>query len=261
MTDETRDTGIPTRAIHEAYLGMQAAHRRYRQARDEAGVDESQAQAGFQDAVLTFYELVRPHLKRKSSMQRLWDGELPDYPDRWWQSTEEAKRYCQQYGTAVWQLQHHVQTAAQSASVSGNGTALADGGGGGPAEWHERLNLTDKQRVVSVSDDSGTLVWVELRAVTGLRQLDTWDTRQRRERTRGGGFMAGQSATTVTLEYVNPNRLTRAKRLLAEAADKMGLLSRIDIDHEDGAIVNFDQSDGNGQAEYRDTEYDGSPDI
>jgi len=230
MTDETRDTGIPTRAIHEAYLGMQDAHRRYRQARDEAGVDESQAQAGFQDAVLTFYELVRPHLKHEPGLSEYWQGDLPEYPDQWWESVDAARQYCRQQGTAVWHCQRHTETAP-TASLQSNGgmAAVADGGHATPAEWHDVLGLTDRQRVVAIGDEDDVLVWVELRANMGLQQLDTWQTRKRRERTRGSGFMSGSAATEVTLKYVAPPKLVQAKRLLTEVTDKLTLLSEVDF--------------------------------
>jgi len=128
MQDDKRDTGIPTRAIHEAYLQLQDSHRELRRARDNATRDSDRAHAMFQDAVLTFYELIRPHLKRKSSLSRFWVGELPKYPDRWWTSVDEARRYCSRAGTAVWSLQKHVQTAASSPNVNGESPVATDGG-------------------------------------------------------------------------------------------------------------------------------------
>lgn len=260
-TDEPRDTGIPTRAIHEAYLSMQQAHRQYRQARDTPDADADGAHAAYQDAVLTFYELLRPHLKRKSGLGKFWAGDLPEYPDQWWESVDQAKQYCVQYGTAVWALQKHVQTATTSPNASGDATALADGGGGSPADWHDRLNLSDRQRIVAVEQHESVLTWVELRAVAGLKQLDSWDTRTVHKREQQDGFMAGETTTTVEMQYVPAWKLTKAKRLLAEAADKMTLLSRIEIDHEDGAIVNFDMSRDDVDPEYRNAEYSSSPDL
>lgn len=214
----------------------------------------------FQDAVLTFYELIRPHLKRKSSLSRFWVGELPKYPDRWWTSVDEARRYCSRAGTAVWSLQKHVQTAASSPNVNSESPVATDGGAT-PSEWHDRLNLTDMQRVVSVGTENDVLVWVELRANAGLRQLDNWQTQERRSLESGNGFMASETSTSVELEYVPIWKLRQAKRLLAEAADKMNLLSRIEIDHDDGAIVNFDQSRDDVDAEFKNAEYSSSPDI
>jgi hypothetical protein len=257
---DDKDTGIPTRAIHEAYLNLQQAHRQFRRAKDNPARDETPAHADFQDAVLTFYELARPHLKRKSGMRRFWEGKLPNYPDTPWESTEQAKQHCERAGTAIWTLQEHVQSVPAAADNTGNGAAIADGAGS-LREYHDQLGLTDRQRIVAVKHQDGVLLWKELRAVAGLQQLDRWDTRETRERKSGSGFMAGETHPSVSLTYVPVWKLTKAKRLLAEAADKLNLLSRVEIDHEDGAIVNFDMSREGAVPEYRDAEYSSSPDI
>lgn len=260
---ETRDTGIPTRAIHESYLNMQQAHRGYRRVRDDPARDERPAHADFQDSVLTFYELIRPHLKRKSGMGKFWEGKLPDYPNRPWDSEEQARQFCREYGTAVWGFQKHVQTATRSPNPDGAGsdTAAVADGGGSLVDWHDQLGLTDKQRIVALEHKENIITWIELRAVAGLKQLDSWDTREVTKREQSDGFMAGETTTRTDLKHVPVWKLTTAKRLLAEAADKMNLLSRVDIDHNDGAIVNFDQSRENAKPEYRSADYDTSPDI
>lgn len=260
MSEDNRDTGIPTRAIHESYLNLQQAHRQYRQARDTPDRAEKPSHADYQDAVLTFYELIRPHLKRKSAMAKFWEGRLPDYPDRAFDSVEHAKQYYTHNGVAVWGLQKHIGTRA-TPNTAGGGTPPVADGAGSLDEYHDLLDLTDRQRVVGVEYQENLLTWIELRAVTGLQQLDSWDTREERRREQQSGFMASETTTTVELKYVPTAKLTKAKRLLAEAADKMNLLSRVDIDHEDGAILHFDQSREDAQPEYRDTEYNSSPDI
>lgn len=263
MSEDTRDTGMPTRAIHESYLSMQQAHQQYRSHRDNPKKSERPAHANYQQAVLTFYELIRSHLKRQSGMSTYWHGELPDYPTHPWSSVDHARQYIQSQGTAIWGLQKHVETvpAQQQAAGASGGEAIADGGGRSLAEWHDELGLGDRQRVVAVRPEEEVLLWIELRAVAGLQQLDTWDTEKNTERNRGSGFMASETATNTELEYVPVAKLTAAKRLLGEAADKMNLLSRVDIDHEDGAIVNFDQSRDDVDPEYRAADYDNSPDI
>ena len=260
MPERTEDTGIPTRAIHESYLTLQQSHRKYRQAKS-MGRDTQREHAEFQDAVLTFYELIRPHLKRKSSMEKFWAGKLPDYPERAYQSVERARQYYIDGGIAVWELQEHTQVAATAnVNSGGSATAVADGSGD-LADWHEQLNLGANQRLVSIGRHEEQLVYKELRAVRGLRQVDGWDTREKTRRESAGGFMAGETSEHVDLKHVPVRKLTKAKRLLAEAADKMSLLSQIQIDHEDGAIVNFDQSREEPTAEYTSAEYDSSPDI
>lgn len=257
--DDTRDTGIPTRAIHEAYLNLQQAHRQFRSARDTPTGNETRAHADFQDATLTFYELIRPHLKRKSGVSKFWEGKLPSYPGRAFESAADAKRYYRQ-GVAIWGFQTHVETRPLP---GGNATeiAVADGGNATLRDYHRQFDLSDMTRILALDAEESVIIWKELRAIGGLRQLDTWDTREVTERTSGNGFMASQTRKNTELRYVPVWKLTQAKRLLAEAADKMSLLSRVEIDHEDGAIVNFDQSRDDVQAEYRDAEYDSSPDI
>jgi len=202
MQEDPRDTGLPTRAIHDAYLNLQQAHREFRQARNNTSETHDRAHARYQDAVITFYELIRPHLQRKSAMGKFWHGELPDYPERWWQSVDQAKRYCIDHGTAVWGLQKHIQSYPAN-SVLGEGSAVATDGGQAPPEtWHETLGLTDMQRIVGVQQDDEVLICVELRAVAGLQQLDSWDTRRVQRREQQEGFMAGETTTTVELEYV-----------------------------------------------------------
>lgn len=259
MPDDTRDTGIPTRAIHEAYLNLQQSHREYRRARDTPGRDERPAHADFQDATLTFYELIRPHLKRKSGLGTFWEGEVPDYPGRPFSSEDAARNYYRQ-GVAVWGFQKHVETQPKPGG-NASGAVAPDGGHASLAEVHQQLDRPDTVRIIAVDDSDAVIVWKELRAVAGLKQLDSWDTRETTTREQGGGFMASETTTSTHLQHVPIRKLTAAKRLLAEAADKMSLLSRVDIDHEDGAIVNFDQSRDDVQAEYRDAEYDSSPDI
>lgn len=262
MPDETRDTGIPTRAIHQSYLQLQQAHRAYRQAKTAPDRDANPAHGDFQDAVLTFYELLRPHLSRKSSLTDYWNGKIPEYPEQAFGSYDRARRYYVQGGTAIWEAQKHreVQPLAGDAASP----AVADGGEPSLANWHERLGRGPRSRLVTVERDrdEGVLYWVEYRFTAGLRQLDTWDTtRVEREEKREDGFLVGQSETRTEYRHVAIDKLQRAARLLAEAADKMSLLSRVDIDHEDGVITNFDQSGDEPEAGYTTGEYDSSPDI
>lgn len=259
MSEDSRDTGIPTRAIHESYLNLQESHREYRRARDDPSRATRPAHAAFQDAVLTFYELIRPHLKRKSGVSKFWGGELPEYPGQWFKSTQQAKRYYSQ-GIAIWDLQKH-PNQYRLPSESAAAAPATDGGELLPADYHEMCNVPDTVRIIAVDPGEGSMFCRELRPVAGLKQLDSWETREVKHREQGDGFMASETSETTELRFVNVGKLTKAKRLLAEAADKMSLLSRVDIDHEDGAIVNFDQSRDGAEAEYRDAEYDSSPDI
>lgn len=262
MPDDTRDTGIPTRAIHQAYLRLHHAFRAYRQAKTDPSRDANAAHGDFQESVLTFYELIRAHLARKSSLQKYWAGSVPEYPDQAFGSYEQARRYYVEGGTAVWTVQKHREVQPLTGDAAS--PAVADGGVPSLADWHERLNRGSRTRLVTVERDrdEGVLYWVEFRFEMGLRQLDTWETtRVEHTEQRDGGFLVGESETRTEYKHVAIDKLQRAARVLAEAADKMSLLSQIDVDHEDGVITNFDQSGDEPTAGYTTGEYDSSPDI
>jgi hypothetical protein len=262
MQDQ-QDTGIPTREIHEAFLTLKKTRHHYREARDDPTSDEQGPHRAYQEAVLSFYASLRPYLKRKSAMERYWAGELPEYPERPFNSVPQAHQYYTQHGVAIWALQKHTHTMRTSPNTQGvDPSELAtDGGATTLSEWHDHLNLTDNQRLVAVDWQGDELAWVEFRAVSGLQQLDTWDTERVRTRERGDGFMAGEGATREELQFVDVAKLEKARRLLIEAADKMSLLARVEIDHENGAIVNFDQSRDDAEPRYTEADYDETPDI
>ncbi|MFW5900392.1 MAG: hypothetical protein ACOCTH_01280 [Halodesulfurarchaeum sp.] len=227
MSDQDpRDTGIPTRAIHEAYLEMQRTHRDYRRARDN-NLDTDGPQGELQDAVLTFYELVRPHLKHESGLSDYWSGHIPDYAGWNFNTKAEAVEYVRENGTGVYQVQVHPTTVQVEQEV------LADGGVQTFDEWHELLDLSwTTERLLSIEESGEKRNQYYARiiraAVLPLRELDHWKTHVRKERVQGNGFMAGEAAKNVHLEYQNPVKLVTAKRLLVEAADKLGALSDFD---------------------------------
>lgn len=222
--NDKQDTGIPTKAIHEAYLTMQQAHREYRRARDN-DLETHGPKGTFQDAVLTFYELVRPHLKHESSLSDFWTGNLPDYTGWNFNTASEAATYVRENGTGVYQVQQHTDTVQIKQDV------LTDGGLEGFEQWHDFLNLSwDTERLVAVQPDDNGVHFVKVlrAAVLPLRELDHWQTHVVKERTQGDGFMEGQTTTDTRLEYQSAQKLITAKRLLVEAADKLGALSEFD---------------------------------
>lgn len=236
MNDE-QDTGMPTRAIHESYLSLQKAHREFRRARDTDG-DVTAAQGVFQDAILTFYELVRPHLKHESSLSNYWRGELPDYTGWDKPDGEPAATYVKEQGTGVYQVQEHVD------SVELNQQVLTDGGVSGFADWHELIGLSwDSERLVAVQPDADSqqyFIKVLRCAVLPLRELDHWQTQVVEERQTGGGFMASETNTKRRREYESPMKLVTGKRLLVEAADQLGALSEFDASTQRTEITRED---------------------
>lgn len=236
MQDDTEGSGIPTRAIHEAYLTLQDAHREYRRARDNDD-DLQLPKARFQDAVLTFYELVRPHLRHETALEDYWAGHLPEYTGWDFDSTSEAATYVREKGTGVYQVQEHVD------SVQVNQQVLTDGGLQTFEEWHELLGLSwDSERLVAVTpaDDGSHFVKVLRCAVLPLRELDRWQADVVKERTQGDGFMAGETTVETTLEYQPVQKLVTAKRLLVEAADRLGALSEFEASSQTTEITRED---------------------
>lgn len=240
--NEDEPTGIPTRAIHESYLTLQRAHQDYRRARDR-GDDTHHEQGALQDAVLTFYELLRPHLKHETGLSEYWNGELPDYTGWNFDSAAEARAYIRDKGTGVYQIQRHtlmddLQQRQQVLTDGGNGTEQPQSF----EDWHNLLGLSwERERLISwQAHDDGVYFQVFRCAVLPLRQLDNWQTTIRRERTNGGGFMAGQTSTTEHREFVNEQKLITGKRLLVEAADKLGALSQFDASKQRTEITRED---------------------
>lgn len=235
--DDEPNTGIPTRAIHEAYLDMQAAHRAYRRARDN-GEDTHAQQGDFQDTVLTFYELVRPHLRHETSLEDYWTGHLPSYSGWDFESAIEAAAYLKEQGTGVYQIQEHLDV------VEIDNELLTDGGVGSWDEWHDILELSwESERLVAArpEDKPGLYIVKLLRAaVLPLRELDNWQAHIIREHTRGSGFMAGESTVETRREYQPPQKIVTAKRLLVEAADKLGALSEFEASTQRTEITRED---------------------
>lgn len=237
---EAPDRGIPTRAIHEAYLELQGAHKHYRQIRDDPNtddVDETLARGQLQESVLTFYELVRPHLKHESSLSDYWEGSLPDYTGWGFETADEAARYVREHGTGVYQVQRHTDAVQVAQDV------LPDGGFEGFADWHDFLDLSwESERLVAVQPAEGGTHFVLLlrAAVLPLRELDHWQARIARDRRQGDGFMAGETTVETRREFELPQKLVTAKRLLVEAADKLGALSEFDASTPETEITRED---------------------
>lgn len=237
MADDSRDTGIPTRAIHEGYLQMQQAHRQFRTARDDPDLDETPAHGDFQDAVLSFYELVRPHLKHETGLSDYWQGSLPDYTGWDFDSEREALQYIRDKSTGVYQLQQHTDV------VSLEQQTLTDGGLSTFEEWHTLLGLSkDTERLIAVQPTDSQQYFVKLvrAAVLPLQELDHWQVHIRSERSAGQGFMAGETRTERHREFEPAQKVVAAKRLLVEAADTLSLLSDVEASAQRTEITRED---------------------
>lgn len=225
-THRDDSTGIPTRAIHEAYLDMQRSLKRYRTARDkgtEAQIDD--AHGDVQETVLTFYELLRPHLKDKESY---WEGQLPPYngdtppdPDR---------------ATGVLQVQEHKQTIDWENVPIDPEISVEDLREASLQEWHDHLNLNGSVRLTGVMPNQNGVFVSSQRYQIGLRQLDSWMTKYRTKQAKLGGFLGSTKTEKKERVRVKIPKLKRAARELSDAAKEMGFLPEQDVQDNDDAL-------------------------
>lgn len=203
-------SGIPTRAIHESYIEMQSALQKYRTAKDaQRQGPMTNAHGELQSGVLTFYELLRPHLKHESGVSDYWDGKLPSYrgneppdPDR---------------GRGILQ----VQQATRAVGLDGVNTDRIET----LRDWHDALELNGDIRLAGVSGMGDKAFLTIHQYQKGLRHLDDWETKYTRTRTKKAGFMSDKTTETVERQRIPIDRLKRAARELSDVADKLGALS------------------------------------
>lgn len=209
-TDDDRHGGIPTRAIHEAYLDMQRALKRYRKARDtgnQHAVDD--AHGDVQETVLTLYELLRPHLKHNDAVGDYWTGEPPRYTGNGPPDPEDGK------GVIDWQKR----------------TTHVKHPGGDPdtfEDWHDALGLNGSKRLLNVVAD-GNACLVQYHAYEiGLRRLDEWQTEIQTTQKSLGGFLDGVTKEEKKRERVKIHKLRRAARELSDVAERLNALSEFE---------------------------------
>lgn len=239
MRDEQRDTGMATKAIQEAYLSMEQAHRLYRRARDEGypAVDRQNPEAVFQDAVLSFYELLRPYIKGESELKAYWNGMVPPYPDQFHASERTAWQYYEDEAVGCYQIQKHTGGLDEDTEIATDGGEPPSH----PADWHEALGRPRTSRLIAVHSTSGELFFQEFRfAVLGLRELDYWQAEEVTERDSGNGFMESQTAETTRREFEPPQKIQQAKRMLTEAANELGALPQYRIEEARDAEFEYE---------------------
>jgi hypothetical protein len=163
MSPEDSHSGIPTRAIHEAYLNMQMSLKEYRQAKDGIGAkSQDKAHGELQQDVLTFFELLKPHIRKEPSLQVWWEGELPNYngdgspPD-----PEDGKGII------------HYQVKSDPVELDELETTQIEG----LQDWHEGLNLNGNRRIIGVAGMGDTALIRYHQYQKGLKHLDSWETK------------------------------------------------------------------------------------
>lgn len=218
---DEEQSGIPTRAVHEAYLDMQRALKRYRTARDKgtpAQVDS--AHGDVQESVLTFYELLRPHIKNNDAVKDYWEGELPSYNGNGTPDPEDGK--------GVLQVQQHREALDWEDVPIDSNVKSEDLREADLQEWHDYLNLNGSVRLTGVMPNQNGLFVSSQRYQIGMRQLDEWVTDFRTKQTELGGFLGSTKTEEKERVRKNISKLKRAARELSDIAEQLGALSEFD---------------------------------
>ncbi|TQQ78587.1 hypothetical protein EGH24_13780 [Halonotius terrestris] len=231
--DEEPHGGLPTRAIHESYLDLQRSLQQYRDATDAAADGATQQAHGqLQSGVLTFYELLRPHLKHEGGVRAWWDGEPPSYPGDGSPPDPDDGRgvLAVQQRAAPVALDRVDKSPDELNSLAQWDDALP---APKPGSDGERLDgVGADERVVGIVGAGDSVVVSVHSYQTGLRQLDGWETEVRTVREQRDGFMSDKTRERTVRQRVPVEKLKRAARELVEASDKMNLLTKIDSERE-----------------------------
>jgi len=246
MSAEENHSGIPTRAIHEAYLDMHRALKAYREAKDQQNQHGIQTAHGeFQQGVLTMYEMLRPHLKKEEALQEYWYGKPPEYP-------ENGQPPDPKNGKGVIQWQKKTDPKSLGDLRPDQYETLK--------EWHTAFGYNGNKRIIGLAGMGDTVVVTFHEYQIGLQELDDWETKYHRVVERKDGFMNKQRETRIKRQRIPIDRLKNAARELSEVANELTLLSDVEASGTD-IIRNFDQSGDESQAELDNVDYNGSPDL
>lgn len=239
--DDASSGRVTARVVEEGYVSLQDSMRTYRQARNQghraAGLpSDADPVILLQDAVETFFELIRPYIKDEPRLSEYWHGGLARHPDEQHDTPGGAVEYYVENSVGIWQTQQHtgaIPAGEQPAqTATGAQGAIADGGvPDSPREWHALLDLPETVRVLRVEpalsdEDFNGWYYQEGRfAIVGLRDVTRWEVRTHTERERGAGFMAGETAASETREPEPAAKVETAARMLIEVADELGAIA------------------------------------
>lgn len=213
---DDRHSGIPTRAIHEAYLDMQRALKGYRQATDGGSqVDIESAHGDVQETVLTLYELLRPHIKHNDGVNDYWDGQPPSYTGDGEPDPEEGKGVLE-----VQRRKESLQIPPDKTGEFSEADSLAD--------WHEFIGLNGTVRLTGVHVEGNVALVAYDAYQLGLRELDNWQTEYKTTEDDLGGFLGGTTEKKTERDRVKISKLRRAARELSDVAEALGALSEFD---------------------------------
>lgn len=212
MKNNDLHSGIPTQAIHESYLDMQRALKSYRQAKDRGDQREvKQAHGEVQEGVLTFFELLRPHIRHEQGVADYWEGTIPEYPG-------DGSPPDPNDGKAIL----HIQDRTDVFDLPDNYQECD-----GLEDWHDALGLNGNRVIMGLSGQGDAVVCSLQEYQKGLVHLDDWETKYITKTKSVGGFYETKEQETVERQRIPIDRLRRAARALTEVADDMNLLSEI----------------------------------
>lgn len=262
MSDDTPTSSLSHREVEAAHHSLQQAlsqHRLSGLAAVDTDAEVDNPDAHLQESIMRFYELLRPHIKRSPKLQKYWEGGLADYPaDGMPTTVRGAKYYYAESSVGVWQIQvdHDTIIPQQPRTTKGRKVALADGGElpDTPTGWHQRLRLSEYERVYRVqrspADDviDGWYTTILQFSILGLRDLDTWeiDETVKLETDPYGSesFMVAEDGGDDNLTKVpdpEPARkLITAARMLIESAVELGALTDYDTADDREAEITYD---------------------
>lgn len=215
-SNDEKASGIPMRVVHESYVEMLNAMRRYYRA-DQEGSKQTRkrAQSNLQHKILSFYEVLRPYLKKKSGGKKYWEGEIPDYDD--------------DSGTAV--------LRTQTKRVPIPTEKLPDEWQDKKMSWLEEQiknvdpSLNGNSRIGDIhhEEEQGVLLLLVKQYQAGLKHLeDKYDMTVKRIE-RGSEYLRHHKNTRSDRRSLNIDLLMRAARSLEEAADDMGALAELSM--------------------------------
>lgn len=243
---EEDHSGIPTRAIHEAYIEMQRALQTYRNAKDAQRQGAlSSAHGELQSGVLTLYEMIRPHLKKEPALGDWWEGRLPNYPGEYNPPDPDEGRG----------VLHVQQTRRQVDLTNVDPDELESF-----KEWHDALELNGSVRIAGIAGLGDKVLVTVQEYQKGLRHLDSWETKYTRKKTQKSGMMSDKTTETVERQRIPIDRLKRSARELSDVVNELGLLSQVDAGGSE-IIRGFDQSGEAPEGKLDHAKYRGNPDL
>jgi len=243
MEDNQEQHQVSSRLVEEGYVNLQDTMQKYRRARNQgkaaAGMNaNTDPVVVLQDAVETFYHVIRPYMENEPRLAEYWHGALAKHPENQHASPGHALEYYRENSVGIWQTQEHTRAiSAQGAAVSASGggaqATLADGGEAqtSPGAWHDALGLSNSTRVLFVEpalDDDDFQGWYYKEgrfAVLGLRELKDWQVTTKKQRQSGAGFMAGEVSESEVRDPEPASKVETAAMMLIDVADELNAIA------------------------------------